>query len=62
MGFTGGTINGDFVETFIPTPLYESLTGTITPVPEPSSLGILAVALLGFAGIIGLRQGVFRAT
>jgi hypothetical protein len=56
----GGTINGQ--EVFDPTgdTIYAVISGSITPevtpVPEPSSLGLLAVALLAFAGIVGLRK------
>jgi hypothetical protein len=55
VGFTGGTITGSFVGRS-PEILYDNFTGTITPVPEPSSLGILAIALLAFAGIDRLRK------
>lgn len=58
VGFTGGTMLPSSV---FETPdqtvfIYVFNSGTIAPVPEPSSLGILSVALLAFAGIIGLRK------
>ena len=56
VGFTGGTITGDNVLNQAGSVLYSFTTGSITPVPEPSSLGLLAVALLAFVGIVGLRK------
>jgi hypothetical protein len=55
VGFEGGTLEGNLV-LGLSAGLYAIDTGTITPVPEPSSLGLLAVALLAFAGIVGLRK------
>ena len=56
VGFTGRTIIGNGVTTGPTVVAYNGLTGTITPVPEPSSLELLAVALLAFAGIVRLRN------
>jgi hypothetical protein len=50
VGFTGGTIDGEIVEASSGLPYYLNLSGTITPVPEPSALVLLAggLALLVF--------------
>jgi PEP-CTERM motif len=57
VGFTGGTIVGVLVfDPNIVEPAYDNFTGTVTPVPEPSSLGLLAVGLLAFVGISRLRK------
>jgi hypothetical protein len=57
VGFDGGTLIRDAVfQHSTELEEYVILSGSITPVPEPSSLGELAAALLAFAGVIGLRK------
>jgi hypothetical protein len=51
VGYDGGPIDQGGVDA-----VFQIESGGITPVPEPSSLGLLAVALLTFAGIVGLRK------